>query len=112
MIQDLDIISKDSIKNFIKNNKNSHNQIFTRVCRERDLETAQWLFKKYPNIKLSYNLEEPFRIACYYGKINLAKWLLKTKPDINIYADNNCAFIWSCSRGPSCCLIENASIFY
>jgi ankyrin repeat protein len=38
-------------------------------------------------------------MACYYGHFKVAKWLLEVKPNINISANYEYAFIWTCANG-------------
>ena len=40
-----------------------------------------------------------FRWACESGHLEVAKWLLSVKPDINISAQNEEAFSYACKKG-------------
>ena len=37
-----------------------------------------------PNIDISIDNEEAFKLTCKYGHLKMAKWLIKIKPDIEI----------------------------
>ena len=39
-----------------------------------------------------------FSNACWCGHLEVAKWLLQVKPDINISIDNEYAFRWTCAN--------------
>ena len=45
------------------------------------------------------NINRKFQLACYHDCMLYAKYLLSKHSKINIYADNECAFRWSCSNG-------------
>jgi ankyrin repeat protein len=53
----------------------------------------------YPDINISYSNEDAFRNACYYGHLEVAKWLLQVKPDINNSFNNEMAFRCACVKG-------------
>jgi len=46
-----------------------------------------------------YVNNESFKLACENGHLEVAQWLLSIKPDINISADDDCAFRWTCDYG-------------
>jgi ankyrin repeat protein len=52
-----------------------------------------------PDINNSLLDDYIFCDACFYGRLEVAKWLLSVKPDINISGENGCAFRWSCKNG-------------
>ena len=44
-------------------------------------------------------INKAFRQACMNGNLELAKWLLKVNPNIDISAKNEHAFRWACMNG-------------
>ena len=49
-----------------------------------------------PDINISAKDEHSFLLACDYGHLEVAKWLLSVKPDIDI---SNHAFCYACLNG-------------
>jgi ankyrin repeat protein len=75
---------------------------FIELCENGDLDGAQQCYQLNPNINIFLNIdisENAFRIACSKGHLEIAKWLLLVKPDINISANNGYAFRIACSEG-------------
>ncbi|NBO20280.1 MAG: hypothetical protein EBV03_13880, partial [Proteobacteria bacterium] len=52
------------------------------------LNVVEWLLEQNLEIDISANDEEAFRIACIKGYYNIVLYLLRCKPEINIYAKN------------------------
>ena len=68
---------------------------FCQLCNSDNLDEAKELLRLYPDINISVHNEDAFRNACYYGYLEVAKWLLQVKPDIN----NEMAFRCACVKG-------------
>ena len=43
--------------------------------------------------------DNAFKFACLFGYLNVAKWLIEIKPDIDISSENNYAFRTACYNG-------------
>lgn len=75
------------------------------LCVNNNLRCVKIIHDKLltlePHHRINYSeLEEHiFRSACEYGSINVAKWLLKVKPDIDVSAMNHYAFRFACAEG-------------
>ncbi len=101
----------------------NYNYAFCHACMNGHLDVVKWILEVEPNINISINYEYVlccsyrnghlevskllldlkqnneylFRYACYYGYLDIAKWLLEIKPDINNSVNNN-IFIVSCDN--------------
>ena len=75
------------------------NIIFTDTCRHGQLHIAKWLLEIMPNIDVSANSEEAFRMACNRGHIQIAQWLLELNPSTNIFICDDFAFSCACANG-------------
>lgn len=120
-IENIKDLLKDNYE-FIKNRPHFNtNYIFTLICSMRNIEILKWMLEFEPKIyltnlsiiilcesnnlvilkwlctifkiNLSFENELPFRICCERGHFEMAKFLLKIKPDINVAALDNYAFI-------------------
>ena len=80
--------------NFFKNGEvyrwYDHNQ-------GRLIKNPKWKF--IPNIDISYNEEEAFRLCAELGKFEAAKFLYGINPNINVQACEEEAFCWTCCSG-------------
>lgn len=56
-------------------------------------ELSEWLLSFNPDTKI---LEKVFLDLCFYGYLHSVKWLLSVKPNIDVTADNNIAFVRAC----------------
>ena len=72
---------------------------FIQLITEGNLLKIQEYYNTNENIYISYNNDEAFCIACCYGYLEVAKWLLTQKPDIDIFAEYDYAFRFSCANG-------------
>jgi ankyrin repeat protein len=76
---------------------------FIRACEQGDLREAYYYFNKIPeSVRSSYISADdfrPFRLACKNGHLDVARWLLRQKPNIDIFARNNESFINACKNG-------------
>ena len=75
---------------------------FIKACVDNKVELAKQLLKERKddidlNI-ISKNKEDIFRYSCYYGNLEMAKWLLEIKPNIDISAENEYAFRHACIK--------------
>jgi len=66
------------------------------TIRNGKLKDVQWLFYKYPDIKINQDI---FKMAIDNWKIEVASWLLDNNSDIDISADNEYAFRKACYDG-------------
>jgi len=72
--------------------------IFKMAIDNWKIEVAIWLLDNNSDIDISADNEYAFRKACYDGKLWLVEWLLEIKPYINISANNNEAFMSACGK--------------
>lgn len=61
-------------------------QAFYNACNNGDLEMAKWAYTVFPKMNNYMRLDLVFTPSCLYGHLHVAKWLLETKPDINVNA--------------------------
>jgi hypothetical protein len=75
---------------------------FCDACKIGNIETAKQLILEsqppYTKIDISANCEQPFHLACANKQLEMAKWLLTVKPDINISAADEYAFRIACEN--------------
>lgn len=75
---------------------------FAIGCENNHLELAQYLYSINPRVDIHYNDEEPFRMACYYGNMEvleqLVEWGNMMQYPIDIHANNDEAFKLACSN--------------
>lgn len=76
-------------------NKMIHNS-FIKVCKSGDIDKAKELIKYNVDIHMDDDL--PFRYACKYGHLILAKWLVSLG-GVNIHAKKDNAFIRASQNG-------------
>ena len=57
---------------------------FYRLIRNGNLQEIQEFYNNNQSIDISADDEDAFCYACHYGYIEVAKWLLEIKQDINI----------------------------
>lgn len=62
------------------------------------LQEIQEFYNNNPSINIS-DYVYAFCSACGYGRLEVAKWLLEVKPDIDISADDENAFCCVCAHG-------------
>jgi ankyrin repeat protein len=67
------------------------------LCKSGNLQKLQHIITQQ-NINMA-DFDQLFRTACEYGRLDIAKWLLQIKPDINISADDDEAFQCACGNG-------------
>ena len=58
--------------------------VFDTICENGHLILAKWFFDWLLKKKTNLNFEQTFHWVCFYGKLEVAQWLLEIKPDINI----------------------------
>ena len=75
--------------------------LFIKKCLSGDLPMAQFLFKNQPGLihHISHEHEFLFRQICCNGQLEIAKWLLLIKPDINVSDFDEYAFRFACMNG-------------
>lgn len=74
------------------------NNLFQTACRwDEELKIAPFLLTISQNDNVSF--EDAFCNACISGNLEIAKWLLVVKPDINVSAKNDRAFHGACFWG-------------
>jgi len=57
-------------------------------CKYGQLDQLNYLYLEYPNIDLSRNEEEAFRVACDVGEVHIIRQLKEWNPGLNISAKN------------------------
>lgn len=78
----------------------SMSDTFLVTCWENKLLCAEWLSETYPKIRNNDRRNEfIFRGVCKKGFFIMAKWLVKTIPNIYIRGNSDCAFRWACKYG-------------
>lgn len=70
--------------------------LFT-ICKNCSVRILK-LIMSYYTFDLSVDDETPFRYAAWFGKLDIIKYLLKCKPDINIGIHDNIVFKLVCLR--------------
>ena len=75
-----------------------YSSLFVNACRQGNLLLVKVL-SYIPFVDISTDNDFAFRMACAYGHLKLAQWLLQVKPDINISAHNEDAFCNACLVG-------------
>ena len=94
----------DKIKDFYEMNKNNINisannyYIFTGACEMGYLLVVKWLIDIIPNLEPNI-IHIGFDFACINGHLNLAQWLYKIYPFINISEHNEQIFRFTCEFG-------------
>ena len=90
-----------SLENYfsdLMNNENSLEKRFINLINSGDLLAIQEMYyNQINNILVDYDMI--FIRTCKYGHLEVAKWLLEIKPDINISTENDSAFICACISG-------------
>ena len=59
-------------------------------------EISEWFLN---NAMCDDDISWVFGYFCENGNLKIAQWLLERKPDINISARNERAFVWACHQG-------------
>jgi ankyrin repeat protein len=70
---------------------------FFDACRDGNLQRVKEIIRKDRHVLKS--VDRAFRSACYYGHLEIAKWLFGVKPSINIRVYGDIAFRWACHGG-------------
>jgi hypothetical protein len=73
-------------------------ETFIELCQSGCLDEAKELLQLYPNIS-EYYKERAFHKVCCYGQLEVAKWLLSVKQDIDISCFWHFAFCNACEEG-------------
>ena len=74
--------------------------LFRQICEAGNIVLANLLFVHYKHIiDTKHAVERAFRKTCTKGHLDVAKWLLKIRPDLNISANHYFAFFESCVNG-------------
>ena len=55
---------------------------FSSCCRDGHLEAAKWFYQKYPEVSDSSAFQTAYTYSLYYTRLNVSKWLLTIKPDL------------------------------
>lgn len=71
---------------------------FINVIKEGNLLDIQNYYNDNPDIEKYTNCSNAFCNACVNGHLEVAKWLLKVKPNINISIKNDDAFKSTCKN--------------
>lgn len=71
---------------------------FQSYCIRGNINMAKKMLKKY-GFDIHKNNEYIFRECCYFGKIDVLKWIIETDPKTNIRAENDEAFRECCRSG-------------
>jgi hypothetical protein len=73
---------------------------FIDYIKEGNLDKAKQFLQENPKYNIHVNDEKAFRLSCYYGHLEVARWLWDISNNkINIYAKNEDAFCSSCMKG-------------
>lgn len=87
-----------SIANINLNNKNLGTLCLEFCCKNGNLSFVKWLCSK--GVDIHFTDEIPFRIACDYGHMNVAKWIAESDYiDFSVHACGYEAFIFACKKG-------------
>ena len=91
-------LSVETLKPFI------NDKAFIEGCNKGNLNLLKWMVDNDTEncINISgtrWNKEFPFKVACANGHLDVAKWLLEIKPDIDISIDSEDAFRYACREG-------------
>lgn len=87
----------EEIKNLLTNESNK-NVIFVLVCYYGNLNMMKNFYYYNSDINLSYGNELSFRLCCQINSLEKVKWLLETKPNINVSVKNNLPLISSIQK--------------
>ena len=68
------------------------------ICSTSNLDMFYWIIEKYPNFE-NYDIYEVFIYACSNNKLEIAEYLIKKCPTLNIFAKDNLALIKACQYG-------------
>jgi hypothetical protein len=71
-------------------------KLFNDACKIQQLELVKYLYEINPNVVISI---DTFINVCYFGKLEVVKFILKNKPDFDICANNDNAFRSACLNG-------------
>lgn len=68
--------------------------MFMEACRVGDLKTVQQLYSEHDVVgtRVSDDNVTVFQHVCFFGHLNIAKWLLFVQPSIDIAANNDEAY--------------------
>jgi hypothetical protein len=72
------------------------NEAFRESCCEGQIDVAKWLYSLGGISSVDFGFI--FQVICYRGYIEMAKWL-HSLGRIDIHADDDSAFLWSCAGG-------------
>ena len=83
--------------------KNSINCIFQRSCVKGYINYAKSLITRYDKIDIHADNEYAFRLACQYGHLSVARWLVDLHEygygKIDIHIIGELAFQFACQNG-------------
>lgn len=71
---------------------------FRGAVKNNHKEVAIWLLTVM-NKNNYYYFEQEFNLACEYGQLDVAQWILQEHPNIDIFTDDNHGFTWACIYG-------------
>ena len=71
---------------------------FIELCNKGSLEKVKTEVKKNSNLNLT-SFKKAFCNTCINGHLEIAKWLLEIKPDINVSIDDEQLFYNTCING-------------
>ncbi len=69
--------------------------LFYHHIEKGDLDEIKHYYNGHRVIDISTQKEYAFCLACANGHLEVGKWLIQIKPDINISADNDYAFYFA-----------------
>ena len=79
---------------------------FIKACKNGDLDKAKRILKDNPTLNIHACSDFAFRLACGYGHLNIAQWLIDLSKDtetyggpIDIHAFSDFAFRVACYHG-------------
>jgi len=91
-------------KNFIKVS-DEKTMFFILLCRDGKFDFLQALYNSFPEIEVTHYIEYGFLHACLNGHLQIAKWLVVIKPNLDVGFRNHfifreCLNQWSGNKDP------------